>query len=270
MKVHHLNCGTLCPMGHLLIPGVPRRMVCHCLLLETPSGLILVDTGLGTQDVAKAPGRIGIGFRLFAGPKLKREETAVEQVRRLGFKPEDVRHIVLTHLDVDHAGGLADFPWATVHVAAAEFVAALAPATFTEARRYRKAQWAHRPKFEVYSQGGESWFGFEAVRNLAGVPDDILMIPLPGHTLGHCGVAVKTGDQWLLHAGDAYFHHAELTRKRRISVPWSMRAFQNLMQVDRETRLDNQWRLRDLLQENGEHVSVFCSHDSKEFDSAQT
>src|SRR5207245_5655496 len=42
---------------------------------------------------------------------------------------------------------------------------------------------------------------------------DILMIPLPGHTLGHCGIAVRAKDKWLLHAGDAYFFHGQLLAK---------------------------------------------------------
>jgi len=42
------------------------------------------------------------------------------------------------------------------------------------------------------------------VRALPGARDDVLLIPLPGHSRGHCGVAVKTGEGWLLHCGDAY------------------------------------------------------------------
>jgi glyoxylase-like metal-dependent hydrolase (beta-lactamase superfamily II) len=44
----------------------------------------------------------------------------LEQVKQLGFSPRDVRHIVLTHLDSDHAGGLENFPEAHVHVLEAE------------------------------------------------------------------------------------------------------------------------------------------------------
>ncbi|WP_223281445.1 MBL fold metallo-hydrolase [Streptomyces antnestii] len=45
-----------------------------------------------------------------ARPVLDTGETAVRQVAALGYDIEDVRHIVLTHLDLDHAGGLRDFP----------------------------------------------------------------------------------------------------------------------------------------------------------------
>ena len=66
IRVHHLNCGSLRPLGGRFIDGEPgahrlARLVCHCLLLETDSGLVLVDTGFGTRDV-EDPARLG-GFR---------------------------------------------------------------------------------------------------------------------------------------------------------------------------------------------------------------
>ena len=61
-----------------------------------------------------------------------------------------------------------------------------------------------------YGEGGEDWFGFKGVRALGDREPDILMIPLPGHTLGHCGIAVRSKDKWLLHAGDSYFFHGQM------------------------------------------------------------
>lgn len=114
MRIHHLNCATLCPTGALLIHGSgglfdAGRMVCHCLLLEAPDGLLLVDTGLGL-DALQAPGELlGAAFLQGARPRLDPEETALRQIERLGFSADDVRHIVLTHLDLDHAGASATF-----------------------------------------------------------------------------------------------------------------------------------------------------------------
>lgn len=49
MRVHHLNCGCMCPLGGPLMDGFSRsptaRLICHCLLVETERGLVLVDTG---------------------------------------------------------------------------------------------------------------------------------------------------------------------------------------------------------------------------------
>src|SRR5690606_14297750 len=121
-----------------------------------------------------------------------------------GFKAADVRHILLTHLDFDHAGGIEDFPQARVHVMVDELVAATRRRTPVDRGRYRPRQWNEDVAWRSYSGGGEPWFGFAAVRDLEGLPPEILMIPLVGHTRGHCGVAVRTAEGWLLHAGDAY------------------------------------------------------------------
>lgn len=80
-------------------------------------------------------------------PLLDPQENAVRQVTRLGYDPADVRHVVLTHLDRDHAGGIADFPNANVHMYGPELRAAQARATDRERSRYLTQLWAHhRPR----------------------------------------------------------------------------------------------------------------------------
>jgi glyoxylase-like metal-dependent hydrolase (beta-lactamase superfamily II) len=268
MRVHHLSCGTLCPIGGRLTDGLPgllrtARLVCHCLLVETEGGLVLVDTGLGTREVGRPVPRLSPVLVNLARPRLSFEETAVRQLRRLGFDPADVRHIVLTHLDFDHAGGLADFPWAQVHVLAEERRAAMRPRTFLARRRYRSAQWAHGVRWQLYEPGGEPWLGFSAVRELAGLPPEILLVPLTGHTQGHAGVAVRTGGGWLLHAGDAYLHRGEV-HGDRYRCPPALRTFQAIAEVNRAARLRNQRRLRALAQDAVAKVVVFSAHDPVE------
>ncbi|NIU60599.1 MAG: MBL fold metallo-hydrolase, partial [Pseudomonas stutzeri] len=110
MRIHHLNCGCMCPLGGALFDGFSKgltaQLVCHCLLLETDQhGLVLVDTGFGTEDVRRPGERLSPFFRALNNIRLEPRYTALEQLHRLGFAAEDVRHIVLTHLDFDHAGG---------------------------------------------------------------------------------------------------------------------------------------------------------------------
>ena len=152
IRIHHLNCATMCPPARPLVEGTGAwheagRMVCHCLLVETPRALVLVDTGLGLADLAAPRARLGGLFRALTRPVLDPAEAAVNQVRALGFDPADVRHVVATHLDVDHAGGLADFPGAAVHVAQAELDAASRPRGLHAKQRYRQAHWAHGPRW---------------------------------------------------------------------------------------------------------------------------
>ena len=85
------------------------------------------------------------------------EETAARQVERLGYRRADVRHIVLTHFDADHIGGLADFPDAQVHVTAAEAQGSMIAPSPHEKLRYRAAQWAHHPKIVEHTPDGEPW-----------------------------------------------------------------------------------------------------------------
>jgi glyoxylase-like metal-dependent hydrolase (beta-lactamase superfamily II) len=274
MRAHHLNCGTMCPHCERFYQGRidgrpggleawmrPARFVAHCLLLETNDGLVLVDTGLGTADLAN-PKRLGGVFNVALRPRLSPDETALAQVRAKGFSPADVRHIVVTHLDLDHAGGLADFPHAQVHVFHREHDAATAP-TWRERMRYLGAQWAHGPRWVRHEVDGERWHGFERVRAIPGLGDDVLMIPLHGHTRGHCGVAVKGDDGWLLHAGDAYFFHGEMEPER--PCPAGLRMFQTIVEMRRGERLRNQQRLRELANGSSD-VRVFCAHDPVEFE----
>jgi glyoxylase-like metal-dependent hydrolase (beta-lactamase superfamily II) len=177
-----------------------------------------------------------------------------------------VRHIVLTHLDFDHAGGLDDFPNAAVHLLAAERQAALAPKTWLDRQRYRPQQWGKWHRWNVYTSTGTThWYGFDSVRDLVGLPPDILMVPLPGHTFGHAGIAVRDDGGWLLNAGDAYFYHAEMDLKHPHCTP-GLRFYQWMMEKDREARLGNQERLRELKRNHGEQVRVMSSHDPYEFE----
>jgi glyoxylase-like metal-dependent hydrolase (beta-lactamase superfamily II) len=239
------------------------------MLVESDGGLILVDTGFGTRDVAHPHRRLSEFFLRLNNIQLRQEETAIAQVRQRGFDPKDVRHIVVTHLDFDHAGGLEDFPQATVHVTSREKEVAQERkgGVFIGPRRYRPQQWDEVENWQLYPfGGGERWFGFESVRDLAGLPPEILLIPLAGHTWGHSGVAIRedTGG-WLLFAGDAYFYRGEVGSETYECTP-ALRAYQAMMNVDREARLSNLERIRRLSLDHADEVRIFCAHDPVEFD----
>jgi glyoxylase-like metal-dependent hydrolase (beta-lactamase superfamily II) len=271
MKIHHLNLCTMCPFGGRLVSGGSARawqageIVAHSLLVETPhDGLVLVDTGMGLEDCAHPIRRLGLGFVQLSRPQLHAEQTAARQVERLGFKRTDVRHIVCTHLDPDHAGGLPDFPFAKVHVHRRERDNAVNPTHFKEKQRYRKVHFAHKPDWEVYGAGGDTWYGFEALRVIA---EDVLLIPLPGHTRGHCAVAVRSsevaGPDWLLHCGDAYFFHLE--KDDPDCCPPLLRKFQTILAIDDAQRIANAKRIRELHRDGGRKIRIFCAHDPHEY-----
>lgn len=249
--------------------GLFGLIPCAAQLVETNDGLVLIDTGYGTQDVRHPHPRLSRFFHLLLNIQFRMKETALRQVEAMGYSASDVRHIVLTHLDFDHAGGLEDFPNARVHVMEAEKEQAEQKRRgFIAKRRYRPAQWDEVRDWRTYAGGGEPWFGFDSVRSLDGLPPEILMVPLPGHTLGHAGIAVRTGDGWVLNAGDAYFYRRELDGDRRRCTP-GLRFYQTMMDTDRDLRFANQQRLRALKHDQGSDVTIFCSHDEKELEGMQ-
>lgn len=276
MRIHHLNCGTMAPLGKRFtegsgMPWQKGRFVCHCLLLEMDNKLVLIDTGIGLRDIATPRARLGLTFQALLMPVLDERETAVRQVQALGFNPHDVSDIVLTHLDPDHAGGVDDFPNARVHVHAVEADSARSPESLKDRARFRGRTELMEQRGELwteYSAQGDSWFGFEAARQLKGLPEQILTIPLSGHTRGHAGVVIDTGrtDQprWLLHAGDAYLHHDEMNAVPH--CPPIFRLFQSAMQDNARARHHNAQRLREL--NTRDDVQLINGHNPYYFDKA--
>ncbi len=265
-RIHHLNGATMRPFMKWAVEGTggllePGRMVAHLLLIETTGGLVLVDSGLGTRDISTPDDRLPARWQWLARPVLDMSETAVRRVEKLGFKASDVTDVVLSHLDLDHAGGISDFPGARVHVSATEEAIAVGgPGT-----RYKPAMWAHSPRWAPHELTGQKWFGFPSARLLEGVEPEIRMVALPGHSQGHCGVAIKTSGSWLLHAGDAYFNRGEIHEAER-SCPVGLEFFQAALQVDSKTRLGTQNRLRRLAREYAADVRIFSAHDPAELD----
>ncbi len=264
LVVHHLACGRFHarPASLLYDRGQPAHLVCHCLLVEVGGELVLVDSGLGRADVAEPRRRLGASFLAMTRPELDPAHTAIDQLERRGFDPRAVRHVIVTHLDLDHAGGLADFPNATVHVMRTEHAQAHARVGLHDRQRYRPEQWSHGVRWALHDVAGERWQGLEAVRQLPGLPPEILLVPTVGHSAGHAAVAVRGRAGWLVHCGDAYFHRRELDPSAP-GCPPGLRFFQWLVAHDRRARLDNQARLRELARARSE-LRLFCAHDAVE------
>ena len=267
MRIHHLNCGAMQPYGGALFDGKtpvlgPAELACHCLLLETEAGLVLVDTGTVSQDAEDAARRHSPLFRKVDRIRLDPSEAAANQVRALGHQPSDVAHVVMTHLDFDHAAGLPDFPAARIHLSAAEAEAARNPSGPKNRERYRAAQFAgSEARWRTYAEFPKTWFGLPAVP-VDGVPG-VILVSLPGHTPGHCGVAVEGGGRrggWLLHAADAFFNHREL-HPSAPSTPTAARLYQWLMQTSQVQRRRSLRALRRIARDHADEVEVICTHD---------
>lgn len=192
MSLRFLNCGTIRPYFPKVESGVT------CLLAETNDGLVLVDTGFGIGDYFHA-GRMMRFFTAAMRSPRDVNETALYQVQRLGHQPADVRHIVMTHLHLDHAGGLPDFPHSKVHLYQPEYEHIASKKIGWD---YIEDHWAHGPDWVYHELTGKKWYDFDAIL-LEGFDPELWLVPLIGHTPGHSGVAIRQGDGWVLHAGDA-------------------------------------------------------------------
>lgn len=256
MRIHHLNCGTLAP------PFPPVQAVIYCLLLETDHGLVLIDSGLGRRD-CKSPNRKMRIFMWATGAKMDVEETAYHQVQALGHSPEDVRDIVLTHLHLDHAGGLPDFPRARVHVYQREYEAAMRQKGILS-WPFESKNWAHGPNWVVHRLGEERWFGFRGIKIWEERGPELWLIPLHGHSPGHCGVAVRDEESWLLHCGDAASpYHPASDVHNGDGDQYSFTLLPDRM-VYRFLG-PHAPALRQLLQEHGDEIQAISSHDLPSF-----
>lgn len=261
-QVHHLNCGSFCPYCAPLFGqrGLKAELVCHCLLVETDQGLVLIDTGFGTQDYLHSQKRLGSIISKFGAIQHNFNLTAISQIQKLGFKPSDVQHILVTHLDFDHAGGISDFPHATVHILSSEFNATQNH-HYKSKIRYKNEQFKqHRYWNFIEPLYGEHWFNLQQVQGFKLFQDEILMIPLLGHTEGHCGIAIKQNQQWLLFCGDAYYSHRQLDPSYKspgLELTERLFAHNNLQRIQSLQQIQQ-------LALNQPKINIMCSHDPVE------
>ncbi|MBO9533949.1 MAG: MBL fold metallo-hydrolase [Solirubrobacteraceae bacterium] len=260
-KVHHLDAGTLRPtLGTSITPsGV---LVCRVIVIELESGdLALIDTGIGADARLDPKRHLGAGAAAALGADRDPAGTVVAQLRALGLDPERVTDILITHLDMDHAAGLSDFPAATVRLHAKELKAALNPLP-AERLRYFRANWEHGVHWSPFGAGTPD-------AELHGLPafsevlpgTGILAIPLPGHTRGHTGYAIPQGDGWLVHAGDTFYVAGQIADEDHgLPVGWGVAPFEFFAAAMPWKIRSTHRKLRALAKHDD--ITIVCSHDA--------
>ena len=246
-KIHHLNCVSIqSPFG--------AKAIGHCLLLEDRNGLALVDTGIGLLETKNPKERLGQDLIDAVGFQFDERQTAIHQIGALGFDPQQIRYAILTHMDPDHIGGLADFPAMEPHVSNEEYENFI-----SGNKRYLPVQLSHMRSIRTYTSSSNRWFGLEARPVDFLFESEIYLVPLFGHTFGHCGVAIKQDEGWIFHIGDAYYLRAETeVADHPISQLAIRRADNN------ELRLESLSHIKRLMHEHPE-IEIFGYHDAAEF-----
>jgi N-acyl homoserine lactone hydrolase len=168
--------------------------------IEHPEGVIVVDTGSATH--LKSLPRWHPFFQLSARFEIEPDQEAGPQLRSLGIGPRDVKTVVLTHMHIDHDGGLAHFPHSRILVSGDELARTAGIAGAIQG--YLPGRW---PKwFDPQPLAWEALphgpFPRSARITNAG---DVVVVPTPGHTPSHVSVIVRDGDEVVMLAGDASY-----------------------------------------------------------------
>ena len=175
-------------------------------ILEHPgAGLMLIDTGFhASLAVDPKPNMGPVLGRLFS-PRMGNDDGLPDQLRARGFDPKDVRVVVMTHLHVDHASGVAQFPDATFIVTEREWRSATEEKGLTAG--YVRRQFDHAFDWRTVDFDGDevsSFAGFGRTLDLFG-DGSVRLAYTPGHTLGHMSVVLRIeGGEFLVAADAAY------------------------------------------------------------------
>ncbi|MEQ8925905.1 MAG: MBL fold metallo-hydrolase [Fulvivirga sp.] len=247
MKIHHINCVKIeSPFG----PAIG-----HCMLLVENEKLILIDSGIGLDETKRPNELLGKELVEITGYRFDENLTAIKQIRKLGYQPDKVENIICSHLDPDHIGGLMDFPDAKIHTSQEEF-----DCFNSGHERYIPRQLSHNPQIELYKNNDSVLFGLPARKLNLNFASDIYLVPLFGHTLGHCAIAFKDNGRWILYTGDAYYYRDELANENH---PVDQLA--TVAAMDNELRKESLDKLRRVIRNNGQEINYFGYHDPNEF-----
>lgn len=221
LKCHILSDGVEAADGGGFFGLVPRVMwekviapnelnqvpaALRVLLIESRAGLILVDTGRGDKFDEKQRSILRLGSR---------RERLVGDLRRIGYQPEDVAMVILTHLHADHAGGatrwdtpdhspgkaIATFPKAKYFVQRLDLAEASFPNERTLAT-YQSYNW------QPLLDSGQ----LEIINGDCQIAPGVRTEVAPGHTISIQSVWVEEGSESLLFLGDASSWAIHLSR----------------------------------------------------------
>ena len=158
-------------------------------VIDTGSEVILVDTGI-PKEAPDAPPKEG--QKIYQGMRIHDYLTALEE---LGYRPEQVTKILLTHKHPDHSGELRSFPNAKIYLSGAE-----ADALKLEGDNIIRVSYQDGP-----------YHNFEASEKIC---EGVYFLPAPGHTKGNSIVIVESDGLFYLIHGDITYTDAALIENR--------------------------------------------------------
>ncbi|HEX6712057.1 MAG TPA: N-acyl homoserine lactonase family protein [Thermoleophilaceae bacterium] len=222
VKVHPITTGTVMyPVGALFTTG-GRLAFLHflgfrserveipipCFLLEHPTaGPLLIDTGHHASMAVDPKGSYGplLGRAVAKSIRMGEGEAMPDQIKARGVDAKDIKLVVMTHLHIDHASGVSQFPGATFVVTKREWDAATDGPGLKGG--YISRQFDHAFDWRTIDFDGDevsSYKSFGRTLDLFG-DGSVRLAYTPGHTLGHMSIVVRTAGPEFLIAGDAAY-----------------------------------------------------------------
>ena len=210
------------PMS-LLMQGGDDTMLdlpCPSFLIEHPKGLVLFDTGCNPKIIDDAVGYWGeVAAHL---PLVwKKSDTLDQQIKNVGYKPEDVKYVILSHAHLDHAGGLTYFP-------KAKFIAGK--------NEIRYAYWPEPDKRWAFILNdyiptrGYDWLELDQDFDLFG-DGSLKFLLTPGHTPGECSLLVNLPSRKILLTGDTV--HVRAAVGPEATMPLDTDPLQSVISIKR-------------------------------------
>jgi len=182
------------------------RIPVPAFLVEHPSaGAILIDTGLHPSvaiDPKQNFGRL-LGWN-YRGLKMTAQDAAPAQLRARGLEAADVRFVLMTHMHVDHASAISEFPNATFVLSKQEWDAMI-DGKVTEGYVKRQFDYAFDYRtVDFESTETESFASFGRSFDLFG-DGSVRAVFTPGHTHGHMSFVLRLREREVLVAADAIY-----------------------------------------------------------------
>lgn len=221
MKVHAIQTGTVRiktaqmegrGLGLISIFADPNWgdwLPTYAWAIEHDEGVIVVDSGQGAHLLEGHGRSLHPYFRWEVLFRIEREQEVGPQLRALGIGSRDVKQVLLTHLHMDHDGGLAHFPHSDIFASPSDI--ATASGFAGRVRGYLPQRWPSwfAPNALTLNDGP---FGpFPASKRLTKA-GDVIAVATPGHTAGHISVLVQDGDATLFLAGDTSYNQDLMLR----------------------------------------------------------
>ena len=205
------TCGYITlPMGFFIEGETGKVKVPACsYLIDHPKGLALFDTGFSTRftDMTDGLGKI---------VDMPKGESIADRLTELNVDPARIDWIINSHLHLDHAGGNALIPNATVIVQSGEWDFGLGG----EDGAY------HAVDFDT----GQSVKQVSGEHDLFG-DGSVVLFPTPGHTPGHQSVRVQTGGGEAILCGDCCNMRRSLDEMHLPDHAWSLDACRNSLEL---------------------------------------